>query len=296
MVSKRKNAISDIKMDFKLLEAQYPSLTRDEQIVLISCLSDINPKGLTADTPVELVAADFKDLTTTSGGNRYRDLKKAVDKLYSRSITIDNPDPANPKLSYTRTRWVHGIDYYEGEGRLVMYFAPKLIPYIADLKTNYRSFEKLQASNFKSRHTFKLYQLLIQWQGKGQRELSVDDIRRIFELKNSYKKIAELKRKVIDPAIADINEHTNLWVGTSAERRKKQFYSQRKRGRTVVSFQFTFGFKNEQGAPKITKSLTMQQFVNQNPELTKGKSEYQVQQMMKEHKERHIDENQQDLF
>ena len=140
-------------MDFKLLEAQYPSLNRDEQIVLIACLSQINPTTLDASTPVSLVASEFKDLATTSGGNRYRDLKNAVDKLYSRSITIENPDPDDPELTYTRTRWVHSIEYYEGQGRLVMYFAPKLIPYVADLQGNYRSFEKLQVSNFKSKHT-----------------------------------------------------------------------------------------------------------------------------------------------
>ena len=296
MKSKRKNTISDIKMDFKLLEAQYPSLNRDEQIVLIACLSQINPTTLDASTPVSLVASEFKDLTTTSGGNRYRDLKSAVDKLYSRSITIENPDPDNPKLSFTRTRWVHSIDYYEGEGRLVLYFAPKLIPYIADLQGNYRSFEKLQVSNFKSKHTLKLYQLLIQWQGRGQRELTLDEIRKIFDLGDVYQKVAELKRRVIDPAIADINEHTNLWVGTTSERRKKQFYSQRKQGRRVIAFQFTFGFKDKKSPRKQNKSLTVQQYVSQNPDLTKGKSESEVQKMLKEHEEKYVDENQQELF
>ncbi len=296
METKRKNVISDIKMDFKLLEAQYPSLNRDEQIVLIACLSQINPITLDANTPVRLSASEFKDLTTTSGGNRYRDLKSAVDKLYSRSITIENPDPDDPELTFTRTRWVHSIEYYEGQGRLVLYFAPKLIPYIADLQGNYRSFEKLQVSNFKSKHTLKLYQLLIQWQGKGQRELTLEEIRKIFGLGKSYDVVGNMKSKVIDPAIADINEHTNLWVGTTAERRKKQFYSQRKQGRRVIAFQFTFGFKDEKSQRKQNKSLTIQQYVSKNPELTKGKSESEVQKMLKEHEDKYVDENQQELF
>ena len=290
----RKNKNSDIKMNFKLLEAQYPSLNRDEQIILVSCLSQINPKKMAADTPITLIANDFKDLASSGKTNRYRDLKSAVDKLYDRTLIIDNPDPDNPELSYTRTRWVHAIDYYEKLGKVVLYFAPKLIPYIADLEGGYRSFEKLQVSNFKSKHTFKLYKLLIQWQGKGHRELTLVDIRKIFDLGKSYDRTAELKRKVIDPAVKDINDHTNLWVGTKAERKKNLYYSQRKNGRSVVALQFTFGFKDEVDAPK--NIISIDEFVRLNPELTHGKSEDEVREMMKVHKEKVVDESQHDLF
>ncbi|TXK93905.1 replication protein RepB, partial [Methylococcaceae bacterium HT1] len=51
-----------------------------------------------------------------------------------------------------------------------------------------------------------------------------------------------LKRRVIEPAIAEINEHSNLWVK----------YGQRKSGRTVTHFQFQFGVKDQ---PKQRKKL-----------------------------------------
>ena len=91
--------------------------------------------------------------------------------------------------------------------------------------------------------------MLIKWQGKGHVEKTLDDIRKIFVLGESYQRIDFLKKYVIDPAIADINEHTNLWVGTRSERREKRFYSQRKNGRRVVAFQFSFGFKGDEGRP-----------------------------------------------
>ncbi len=40
----------------------------------------------------------------------------------------------------------------------------------------------------------------------------------------------------------------------------------------------------------------MQQYVSKNPELTKGKSESEVQKMLKEHEDKYVDENQQELF
>jgi plasmid replication initiation protein len=291
-----KNPVTDIKMRFDLLEAQYPSLERSEQIVLIACLSGIDPNTLTAETPVDLIASEFKDLASKGSTNRYRDLKASVKRLYNRSITIDNPDPNNPKLTQTQTRWVHAIDYYPDEGRIRLYFAPKLIPYLAKLDSKYRSYEKLKASNFSSKHTFKLYQMLIKWQGKGHVEKTLDDIRIIFALGKNYDRIDKLKKRVIDPAIADINEHTNLWVGTRSERREKRFYSQRKNGRRVVAFQFSFGFKGDEGDPMIKKQpkkLSVQQFSDANPHLTYGKNADEVIEIMKNEEK---DDNQREMF
>jgi plasmid replication initiation protein len=126
--------------------------------------------------------------------------------------------------------------------------------------------------------------MLIKWQRKGHVEKTLDDIRIIFALVKYYDRIDQLKKRVIDPAIADINEHTNLWVGTRSERRERRFYSQRKNGRRVVAFQFSFGFKGDEGDPmtkKQAKKLSIEQFVSANPN-TVGKSHEEVLKMMQE--------------
>ena len=53
-------------------------------------------------------------------------------------------------------------------------------------------------------------------------------------IQDKYSRIERLKSGVIDPAVKQINEHSDLWVK----------YLQQKRGRKISHFIFTFGLKN----------------------------------------------------
>ena len=66
------------------------------------------------------------------------------------------------------------------------------------------------------------------------------------ELETKYKAIKDFKKYVIEPAIADVNDHSDLWV--------KQ--GQRKTGRRVTHLQFQFGPKEDK---KAVKRLTRAQ-------------------------------------
>ena len=60
---------------------------------------------------------------------------------------------------------------------------------------------------------------------------------------NEYKLIEPFKRRVLDLAIKEINEKTDIQVA----------YEQHKRGRKIVGFTFTFKVKNTQKAPSAKK-------------------------------------------
>jgi plasmid replication initiation protein len=81
---------------------------------------------------------------------------------------------------------------------------------------------------------------LLQWQSKGTREIEIDWLRKTWGLETKYKALKDLKKWVIEPAMKDINKHSNLWVK----------FGQRKAGRRVVEFKFQFGLKKPGQAPK----------------------------------------------
>lgn len=227
-----------------LIQARYSALTMPEQLLLLAVIGQSDPRKLTAETPVELTVSAFRDLVDAKGGSSYDELKKAVKRLFNRSVTIANPDPDDPALTETETRWISSINYYKGDGRIRLYFAPKILPYLANLNSNYTSFFIRYVANFQSKYGIRLYEILIQWQSKGSREIEIDWLRQTWQLENKYKAIKDLKRWVIEPAINDINTHSNLWVKMG----------QRKRGRRVVALQFTFGLKHpEKKKKKLTR-------------------------------------------
>ncbi|NOU13805.1 MAG: replication initiation protein, partial [Methylococcaceae bacterium] len=92
-------------------------------------------------------------------------------------------------------------------------------------------------------YSIRLYELLVQWSSAGEREIEVEWFKQQFQVGDKYSRVVDLKKRVIDPAIQEINEHSNFWVK----------YGQRKSGKTITHFQFQFGLKD---APKAHKHLT----------------------------------------
>jgi len=227
----------------KLIEASY-NLDISEQRIILACLSQCNPLELTEKTAVHLSISTITDLADTSSKSVYEELKRATERLFNRQVVIDNPDPDDPSLTRTRTRWVSAINYYDGEGRISLHFSSRIIPYLSQLQGQFTKYKLQHVTQFKSSYGVRLYELLIQWQSKGSREIEINWLRESWGLKNKYKALKDLKKWVIEPAMKDINNHSNLWVK----------FGQRKAGRRVVAFQFQFGLKKpEQDPKKLTK-------------------------------------------
>lgn len=220
-------------------------LTLAEQRVLLACIAKIDSQAeLTESYRFEITASGVADLAgLESLSNAYRDLKKAAEKLYERSVIIDDPDPDNPQVTQRKTRWISSIDYIPGEGKLVLSFSVGIIPYLSQLSKEFTKYKLMHVARFESVYSIRLYELLVQWSSVGEREIEVEWLKTQFQIEGKYARLGNLKKRVIDPAIEEINEHSNLWVK----------YGQRKSGRTVTHFQFQFGLKD---APKPRSQIT----------------------------------------
>lgn len=220
----------------KVVEASY-MLTLAEQRVLLSCIAQIDSTAvLTEEYRFEVTASGVADLVGIENlSNTYRDLKTAAEKLYERSVTIDDPDPDNPKITQRKTRWISSIDYVPGEGKVVLSFAFGIIPYLSQLSREFTKYKLKHVARFESVYSIRLYELLVQWNSSGEREIEVEWLKNQFQVGDKYSRLVDLKKRVIDPAVEEINKHSNLWVK----------YGQRKSGRTITHFQFQFGLKDK---------------------------------------------------
>jgi plasmid replication initiation protein len=247
----------------KVVEASY-MLSLAEQRVLLACIAQIDSKAMLTDQyRFEVSAGEIVDLAgLESFSNAYRDLRKAAEKLYERSIVIDDPDPDNPQITQRKMRWISSIDYVPGEGKLVLSFSFGIIPYLSQLSKEFTRYKLKHVSRFESVYSIRLYELLVQWSAVGQREIEVEWLKKQFQVEEKYSRLGDLKKRVIEPAVAEINEHSNFWVT----------YGQRKVGRIVTHFQFQFGLK---GKPQDRKVLLEEEMNRQVKSNENGESEDQ---------------------
>ena len=223
-------------------------LTLAEQRVLLACIAQIDSKAvLTENYRFEITASGVADLAGLENlTNAYRDLKKAAEKLYERSVVIDDPDPDSPQITQRKTRWISSIDYVPGEGKLVLSFSVGIIPYLSQLSREFTKYKLKHVARFESVYSIRLYELLVQWSSAGEREIEVEWLKRQFQVAEKYDRVVDLKKRVIDPAVDEINQHSNFWVK----------YGQRKSGRTITHFQFQFGVKGEAQPASGKKQIT----------------------------------------
>jgi hypothetical protein len=219
-----------------LVEASY-KLTLAEQRLLLAVLAIIeshpDQPALLPDVGITVTSGGIADLFEVARSDTYALLQDAADRLAERWVVIDAPDVEAGDPVRTKSRWVSAITYLPDSGAVMLYLAPKVIPYLTQLAGDFTRYRLANVARMNSVYAIRLYELLVQWQSEGQREVSIEWIKEKFRIPDSYARIGDLKTRVIKPAVEQINAHSNLWVR----------YAQRKSGRQVVALQFEFGLR-----------------------------------------------------
>jgi len=218
----------------RVIEASY-KLTLIEQKVLSTCVAQISHfKSIDSTDGFEVSVNDLASLSAGQHRNEYRDLKIAAERLLTRIVTINNPFPSEKRVTQLKTHWVSSVAYIPEEATVRLYFASPIIPYLSQISKEFTQYNLIHIGQMSSTYGIRLYELLMQWKSTGKREVELDWFRQCLQLEKKYSSIKDFKLYVIDPAVSDINTHSNYNVS----------WTQRKTGRRVTHFTFTFTEKN----------------------------------------------------
>lgn len=216
-----------------LIEASYQLTLNEQRVILLAITKIHRQKPLCAEDIFSISAADFSIYFDMDLNNTYQELIKVAERLYERTLIIHQPDPDFPTLTKTKTRWISSIDYIPETGTLRLMFAQKIVPYLSMLKEQFTKYPLVSVSSMSSIYAVRLYELLKQWSAVGKREVNLDWLKQQLEIQNEYQRMFDFKKYVIEPAITQINKHSDLQVS----------YTQRKTGREVTHFTFEFSPK-----------------------------------------------------
>lgn len=206
-----------------LNQASY-RLTLDERRLILSSIARLNPKEPMPDE-VTINATEFAHQWDINPKYAYDQLKEARQNLYERNIRLRDD---NGKV--TDLRWVYRATYQEGEGYITLAFSPDIKPYLTELKSHFTSYRLTEVKGFKSGHAIRLYELMMQFKKTGWFDESVEELKSVFGVSDNYPLWYDFKRKVIVPAVTEINEISNYNVK----------YETKKRGRKISRVTFFF--------------------------------------------------------
>lgn len=231
-----------IVKDNALIEASHRLSEVEQRLVLLAILK-AREVGDTVEQlrGKELIihADDYSKIFGISQQMAYKSLKKAVMGLYRAEWGYKYiNDKGNKVVRYER--FTQSAQYVEGEGLVSFKFADAIIPMLVELERRFTSYEIEQVAQLSSQYAMRLYEFFVRHldkkTGKGWLDISLDDLRfRLGLLPTEYALMSNFKKFVLDFAIKQINDHTDL----------SATYTQKKQGRKIVGFTFTFKAKTK---------------------------------------------------
>ena len=191
-----------------LVEASY-RLELVEKRVVLCLLSKVDPRK-PLPKKLHLDANEYAELTGTNIKTAYRDLKEGALGLVGQVIRTSDVDRKKGR----HQAWMDYVDYFDREGRIEANFSESVKPYITLLAKRFTTIGIAHVAKFRSFYAIRVYELLMQYQSIGHRRLSIEEFRDILQIgKGQYGRFTELRRRVIEPAIAEINEKGDYAVG-----------------------------------------------------------------------------------
>lgn len=222
-----------------LIQAGY-RLSLAEQRVMLGAIAQIGKDDQPSDqVRYSISAGVIADMSGVTAQRAYKELADAAHRLYRREVRIEGGPNGKKKPSVLMTRWVQDVLYIKDEGRVELRFSHSILPYLSLLKKEFTQYKYRHVAMMRSTHGVRLYELLQQWRQAGERELELDDLRRMFGILGKYPSIKDLKKYVIEPAVRDVNECSDLHVE----------WGHRKAGRRVVAIQFQFANTSRPSKP-----------------------------------------------
>jgi plasmid replication initiation protein len=202
------NALTSARYD-------YTELQQDLMFFIISKLRPDNKYGYS------LNIMELSKLTGKKYNAAY--LHKATADMGSRVLEVLT------EKSYKQIWMFQQVEYHLGKGIIEFDLTKHILPYLFDLKDNFTSYELAAALRLTSKYAKRIYPLCSQWKDLGEtKKYDLQDFKKMLGLvddkgKEKMKQINELRAKVLDIAVKQINEHTELHVSYKLEKVGRSF-------------------------------------------------------------------------
>ncbi|PRY23500.1 replication initiator protein [Spirosoma oryzae] len=206
-------------------------------------------------TPYSQIYFEFHYSEVVSGHvSVTQHLRKILQAFMKRIITLE--DPVSGRITDAIAFPV--VDYWPGKGVIQIKMAPEVIPMFLDMSKGYTSFQLEQALALTSEYAQILFPNLTRYIHTGFWQISLEEFRKLMCVKDGkYTNFNDIRRRVIDVPLAQINSETNLNVT----------YDVLKQSRTVVGIRFNIEQKNKPGELTADQQAELKRNLNQQFDL-----------------------------
>lgn len=220
----------------ELIQKGRYSLTLNQQKTLLFLISKITD-GTAVDKTFQIDIAEYCKVAgiNSSLDAYYHEVKADLKAIADASIWVAQPDGKETLL-----RWLDIVRIDEGNSTIQISFTKSIAPYLFFFTQNgnYTSYPLLYILPMCCKYSIRLYELLKSYSNQNKLIIDVEQLKLRIDAKDEksadYERFVDFRRYVIDRAIDQINQYTDIKVE----------YKQIKEGKKTKALQFFITSKN----------------------------------------------------
>lgn len=262
------NAITNARHDLS-------SVQLDIYFMLLSLLR----VGDTQNTKYEISVLQIEDITGRQWN--YQQLRDATAGLIGKVFEIEEND------GLLQVAMMSSAKYLKGKGKIQLTISEDLKPYLVDLKNNFTSFQLYCVLSMSSKYAKWMYVQFSRWKDIGYYSYELDALKVLLNLKDPkgktpelYKQWGQFKDYVLEPAVRQINELSDIHISFEIEKKGKSVHtihftiSHVKRFQSIIPFEIDdedregIQLKNKLYSIGIQDSKLIKQIID-TPEMRK---------------------------
>lgn len=223
----------------ELIEASY-KITLDEMRILLMTIGKIDPFAPNHRRDFEFTVAEFAERFGVDTKIAYQQIQKAVDMLGGRWAVIEKTSKFERKVTFL-TEQV----YFKGEGKFQIILHEKLMPFVSEISGKFTRYNLEYIAKFKSFYAMRIYEIVAQFRNSKEkcRDVLLSDLKEWLQVTDKYDRWNNFKQWVLEPAIAEINEKSDLAIEVVPL----------KRGRAIHTLKFLINLKADKSAKDTIK-------------------------------------------
>lgn len=156
---------------------------------------------------------DLADFLGVPKNNIYRDIPDICKGLMQNVVYIGTGNKRSPWRMF---HWV-SLAEYDGAGTITLRLSDEIKPYVLDLEKWFTRYPLGNILAMRSYYSIRLYELIKCQDGVGRAEkdfidFDIEELRQACGCEGKFERISQFKAKVIELAVQDINQNTDIWV------------------------------------------------------------------------------------
>lgn len=192
-------------------------MTARGQKVLLYLISKIKP----GDEDISAMTIDLRELCDVCGivqqTKNFRDIAAIIDDLFRVSFLADFGE------GWGHHHWLQSAVYPDTVGMTreeLEHYVPKAVrigfsdelrPYLLHLRRNYTTYQLDCVLAMRSKYAIRLYEILRSYAYIGSYTTAIDALREDLQIAG-YTTYKDIRRRALDPAVAEINDLTDIFV------------------------------------------------------------------------------------